>query len=484
MHTKLIPPLLYPSKVRSERLQQKIWKDEGLIRPIGPRLYTSLEEKEVNNAVRTSWMTIVSTLFPDTLLSHRSALEFKPTKDGVVYLTSTTNRAVKYPGLTLKFIRGTGPIAGDPKLMNFYNSSLPRAFLENLSSIYVDEASRVVPQQELERRLEEILLNRGEQMLNEFRDQARAIASVLKFEKEFEVLNRLIGALLGTRPSDTLKSQAAIVRANQLPHDIQAVARLQLLFGEIRTYPLFQLTEHQTSSTHFNNKAFFDAYFSNYIEGTTFEIEEAEEIIFDKKIPEQRPKDAHDILGTYQIVSNQNQMQRVPSTAIDFINILKLRHHTLMQYRPEALPGELKKTPNRAGNTHFVHPDYVIGTLHIGFELYQDLPKGLARAIYMMFLVAEVHPFADGNGRIARIMMNVELYNQQLSTIIIPNVYRDDYLGALRALSRQDRPKPLIKMLTAAQKFSCLDFSSYPKILKELKQRNWFAESDETTFIF
>ena len=27
----------------------------------------------------------------------------------------------------------------------------------------------------------------------------------------------------------------------------------------------------------------------------------------------------------------------------------------------------------------------------------------------MMFLVAEVHPFADGNGRVARVMMNAEL---------------------------------------------------------------------------
>jgi len=27
----------------------------------------------------------------------------------------------------------------------------------------------------------------------------------------------------------------------------------------------------------------------------------------------------------------------------------------------------------------------------------------------MMFLVSEVHPFLDGNGRIARVMMNAEL---------------------------------------------------------------------------
>ena len=37
-----------------------------------------------------------------------------------------------------------------------------------------------------------------------------------------------------------------------------------------------------------------------------------------------------------------------------------------------------------------------------------SLDDPIARAIYMMFLVSEVHPFDDGNGRMARIMMNAE----------------------------------------------------------------------------
>jgi hypothetical protein len=80
-------------------------------------------------------------------------------------------------------------------------------------------------------------------------------------------------------------------------------------------------------------------------------------------------------------------------------------------------------------------------------------------------------------------MMNVELYSRQSPTIIIPNVYRTDYVGALRALSGQDRPRPLIKVLTTAQSFSDLDFSSYPKILSELRKRNWFAEPDDAKII-
>jgi Fic family protein len=49
----------------------------------------------------------------------------------------------------------------------------------------------------------------------------------------------------------------------------------------------------------------------------------------------------------------------------------------------------------------------------------------------MMFLVAEVHPFADGNGRVARIMMNAELVAARESRIIVPTVFRNNYLMAL-----------------------------------------------------
>ena len=50
--------------------------------------------------------------------------------------------------------------------------------------------------------------------------------------------------------------------------------------------------------------AFFEAYFSNFIEGTEFEIDEAEEIVFGGVIPEERPADAHDVLGTFGVVTD------------------------------------------------------------------------------------------------------------------------------------------------------------------------------------
>ena len=51
----------------------------------------------------------------------------------------------------------------------------------------------------------------------------------------------------------------------------------------------------------------------------------------------------------------------------------------------------------------------VRGTFEKGYEFYQAIEHPFAKALYMMFMISEVHPFNDGNGRISRIMMNSEL---------------------------------------------------------------------------
>ena len=45
-------------------------------------------------------------------------------------------------------------------------------------------------------------------------------------------------------------------------------------------------------------------------------------------------------------------------------------------------------------------------------------------------MISEVHPFNDGNGRIARVMMNAELVRADQSRIIVPTVFREDYILA------------------------------------------------------
>jgi len=417
------------------------------------------------------------------LVSHRTALEYNPGPDDEIQLTTTTNRTVTYPGLTLRFIRGPGARTDDPPFMTTLRaSSRARAFLENLSTSRPTTRNRVLPMAEIEKRLEGILHVEGEQGLNALRDHAREVSESFGWHRELTRLDAVIGALLQTRPG-TLTSAVGLARSQGEPFDAACLARLQLLFAALKSRGFERITDASAAPDHHRNKAFFEAYFSNYIEGTTFEIEEAEQIVFDRIIPADRPRDSHDILGTFEIVSDQGEMACTISTFDDYLTLLKQRHGRMLAQRPEANPGVFKDRPNRAGETHFVDPDYVLGTLRKGFELMQELERGLPRAIFQMFLVSDVHPFVDGNGRTARIMMNAELVAAGVPTIIIPTVYRDDYLGALRALTRRDRPATIIDALVKAQRFSNLTFAPYQTILAELQRRNWFKEPDAARIV-
>ncbi len=120
------------------------------------------------------------------------------------------------------------------------------------------------------------------------------------------------------------------------------------------------------------------------------------------------------------------------------------------------MPGEFKDRNNYAGNTTFVDFNLVRGTLIKGFDYYNTLRSPFSKAIFMMFMTSEVHPFLDGNGRISRVMMNAELSRAGESKIIIPTIFRDDYMLVLRKLTRQGDPEPFIRAMQRIHRFSAM----------------------------
>ena len=163
---------------------------------------------------------------------------------------------------------------------------------------------------------------------------------------------------------------------------------------------------------------------------------------------------------------------------------MRVRHEILLGSRPSKNPGQFKDRNNRAGDTLFADHTLVKGTLIKGFDYYQALTEPFARATFIMFMISEVHPFLDGNGRISRIMMNAELVKADQIRIIIPTVFRDDYILTLRKLTRENDPVPYIRMLDKAQKFSGTVVGSMDFMQDHLEKCNAFKEPDEATLKF
>lgn len=458
-----IPPskvqeIVFASSDKAESRRITALLKEGQIRKIAPRVYTSNFSDEPTAIIKRNWFHILSGLYPEALLSHRSALEFVPTPNSHVFLTYTYTEKVQLPGLTIQLLEGPSKIEGDNAFFgNLHASQEARAFLENLQETRrkVTEPKTLTISQ-IEERLEAIIRARGENGLNALRDKAKEISSKLGMENEFKKLNQLISDLLATGKSKNLTSPAAIARSLGEPLDPDRIKLFESLYEELAGKVFPQHIDQNISVKSYKTFAFFEGYFSNFIEGTEFTVEEAKEIIETETPLPARDEDSHDILGTYRIVSDKKEMAICPSNANEFLDIMRRRHAILLQSRISKKPGEFKDKNNRAGNTEFVDKQLVVGTLKKGFEWYSLLKDPFAKAVYMMFLVSEVHPFNDGNGRIARVMMNAELSSKGLAKIIIPTVYREDYMGALRKLTRQRVADAYLRMLLRAYEFSAI----------------------------
>ena len=454
----------------------------GRLRKIATRVYTTNMDDSPEDIIRRNVFYILGQLYPHAVISHRSAFELKPTNEGDIFLTYKYTKKITLPGITVHLLQG--PMGTDhdmPFIENLYISSTERRMLENLQKGRTrGRISKCLPKTYIEENLEKMLVVNGEAGINEFRDRAKEIAKQLNMTEEFETLNSIIGALLSTKPSGILTADSAFARAQGVPFDQERIKLFETLFETLNKEYFPVINEQNISTTAFRNFAFFESYFSNYIEGTEFEIEDAYRIIETGQPMLARNADSHDVLGTFQIVASRREMRRTPSTANELIEILQDRHRIMMAARPDRNPGKFKMQNNHAGDSHFVDYTLVRGTLIKGFDFYKALTSPFAKALFILFMISEIHPFKDGNGRISRIMMNAELVHADQSKIIIPTVFREDYLNGLRCLTRKGDPSVIIRAMSRVRLFSAkIIGENFDETRRYLEGTNAFKDGDE-----
>jgi hypothetical protein len=451
---------------------------EGELHRIAPGVVSRLPRKEWPAIIARERIRVLAALFAKAVVGPRTAFVGGLPSGGVFHLTYSYTKRVKLPGVVVQLSRGPGPARGDAPMMGreLYFPSLPRLLLENLA-ISRGKVGKSAGRAAVEQRLIEMCDARGVQALGGLREDARTLAPELGREREFELLDGLIGGVLGTRKV-AMSTPAGKAMVAKIPYDADRLALFEKLAARLRSTALAQpdaVTKSERGRTHF---AFLESYFSNFIEGTEFDVEDARAFVLDGKPITVRPKDSHDVIGVFRQALNPGWINQTLASGEPVLAQLRDRHADQMQARPEVGPGEYKTQANRAGNTAFVAPRLVRGTLVEGSKLLPTVPPGTARALMAMFLVTEVHPFTDGNGRLARLVMNAELSVVNACRIIVPTLFREEYLDCLRVLTREADPKPFVDAMQRIHTWTAaFDYEDLDKVIAAMQACNAFEKS-------
>ena len=200
-------------------------------------------------------------------------------------------------------------------------------------------------------------------------------------------------------------------------------------------------------------------YDSNAIEGSTLTLGETIFFLREGLTVEGKPLkdfldarnhiDAIDFL--YDVISDKRP---ITEGLIKEINALLLKgieytdavDSTGKKTKKKATPGHYKKTPNTVIQLDGTIHEYT-APLHVTTEMEKliswineniDKKHGLITGAVAHYNLVKIHPFDDGNGRGARLLMNVIFIKKRLPPAIIRNERRRLYLDTLAKADKGD----------------------------------------------
>lgn len=186
-------------------------------------------------------------------------------------------------------------------------------------------------------------------------------------------------------------------------------------------------------------------YSSNALEGNSLTITETKLLLEDGITVNGKPiRDCYEATGHAKAYDFMLEIARAPSLNITEDTICRL-HHLFYHAIDESAAGQYRSGQVFITGTEYLPPE-AEAVPALMAEFTAEL-NNKAATLHPVLLAAfahrrlvDIHPFTDGNGRTARLLMNLILINKGYCIISIPPVLRHDYIQALIAAQRENNP--------------------------------------------
>lgn len=176
-------------------------------------------------------------------------------------------------------------------------------------------------------------------------------------------------------------------------------------------------------------------YASNALEGNTLSLVETKVVLEDGITIGGKPLKDH-----YETVGHAKAFDEIINLSKNTTfteNDIKLLHKLFYEKIDNEKAGEYRTSQViiTGSDVELPKPEELDEKMH-GFIL--QLPKLKAElhpveyAAMVHIIFVNIHPFTDGNGRVARLLMNLALLQSGYNIVVIPPVVRADYISALQ----------------------------------------------------
>ena len=191
-------------------------------------------------------------------------------------------------------------------------------------------------------------------------------------------------------------------------------------------------------------------YSSNALEGNTLDLAETKVVLEDGLTINGKPmKDHLETLGHSDAFYELLNFAKADTITEDNIKYL---HKLFYKRIDEENAGQYRKKSIivTGSDIEFPKPDILSDKMAEFAQSIPDMQTNLHPVEFAAMLHAKfvnIHPFIDGNGRVARLLMNLALLQAGYNITIIPPVVRADYIRALQE-SNHNRFTPFINFIS------------------------------------
>ena len=215
--------------------------------------------------------------------------------------------------------------------------------------------------------------------------------------------------------------------------------QLDLEACKIHFVEKFLKLDYLTKKEYLENFLIEFAFNSTSIEGNTITLKEARNLLQEGKTPKDKTlREIYDLQNTQKVFFDLCENNFKEELSLDLI----IKIHDSLLENIDNRKG-LRKTEVRVFKSNFdaTPVEYVRTDLELLIKWYKEnksklSPIVLATLFHHKF--EKIHPFADGNGRTGRMIMNYVLMKNKHPPIIIQKKFRKEYLDAMGTADKSD----------------------------------------------